>query len=95
MFENSAAIVFLRRSGGKFLPLGELAAGTQGIVDDSCVASCDDWYGNARPIFIDGRTFALMGYELIEGATTRTAITETGRMSFEQAGRRPLERSQN
>jgi len=95
LFENSAAIVFLRRSGGKFLPLGELAAGTQGIVDDSCVASCDDWYGNARPIFMDGRTFALMGYELVEGATTREAITETGRMSFEQAGRRPLERSQN
>jgi hypothetical protein len=94
LFENSAAMVFLRRSGGKFLPLGELAASSDGIVDDSCVASCDDWYGNARPIFVAGRTFALMGYELVEGAMTRTAITETGRVTFESPERRLQERSE-
>jgi hypothetical protein len=26
-----------------------------------------DWYGNARPIFIDDRVFALRGYEIVEG----------------------------
>ena len=31
-----------------------------------------DWYGNARPIFIGDRTFALLGYELVEGADWRT-----------------------
>jgi hypothetical protein len=29
-------------------------------LDDSCVASCMDWYGNARPIFLPNRTLALM-----------------------------------
>ena len=30
-------------------------------------ASCVDWYGNARPIFLGDRVLALMGYEIVEG----------------------------
>lgn len=82
LFETSAAIVFLRRANGKFLPLGDLEANDASAVDDSCVASCDDWYGNARPIFVGGRTFALMGYELVEGNVTRASIAEVGRVTF-------------
>ena len=33
----------------------------------TAVASCVDWYGNARPIFLGDRMFALLGYELVEG----------------------------
>jgi hypothetical protein len=88
--ENSAGIVFLRRTGGRFVPLGELDASMTGIDDDSCIASCDDWYGNARPIFAYGRTFALMGYELVEGRTDRGAIRETGRALFAPPRRRTL-----
>jgi hypothetical protein len=29
-----------------------------------CRASCVDWYGNARPLCLPGRVFALLGYEL-------------------------------
>ncbi len=82
---GSAAMIFLRRSGGKFSPLGELGAHVEGVTDDHCAASCVDWYGNARPIFIGGRTFALMGYELVEGALTPDAIRETGRITFAPA----------
>jgi hypothetical protein len=32
-----------------------------------CEVSCVNWYGNTRPIFTDGRIFALTGTELIEG----------------------------
>ena len=39
--------------------------------DDACKASCVDWYGNARPIFLGDRVFALMGYELVEGRLHR------------------------
>jgi hypothetical protein len=39
-----------------------------------CEVSCIDWYGNARPIFIEDRIFALMGTELVE------AKVETGTM---------------
>ena len=32
----------------------------------SCEVSCVDWYGNARPIFIEQMAYALMGTELVE-----------------------------
>ncbi|HEY4940176.1 MAG TPA: beta-propeller domain-containing protein [Rhizomicrobium sp.] len=87
--ETSAAVMFLRRSHGQFAGLGELAADEAGAADDHCVASCVDWYGNARPIFIGARTFALMGYELVEGAIGQSEIREAGRASFAP---RPLSR---
>lgn len=82
LFENSAAMVFLRRDARRLSPAGELAAAQEGFVDDDCVASCADWYGNARPIFMRGRIFALMGYEMVEGRLTDRTIREIGRVSF-------------
>ncbi|HEY1612982.1 MAG TPA: beta-propeller domain-containing protein [Rhizomicrobium sp.] len=82
LFENSAAMIYLRRQDHRFMPLGELAASEEGIVDDRCTASCVDWYGNARPIFLGDRTFALLGYELVEGRRGRDAIHELRRVSF-------------
>ncbi|HYM18412.1 MAG TPA: hypothetical protein VEU06_07610 [Micropepsaceae bacterium] len=35
-----------------------------------------------RPIFIDKRVFALLGYELVEGRASPAAIREVGRISF-------------
>lgn len=81
-FGSSAAMVFLRRDDRRLAPAGELDAQTRGIVDDDCKASCVDWYGNARPIFWGGRTFALLGYELVEGELARGRIREVGRISF-------------
>lgn len=54
-------------------------------IDDSCVVSCTDWYGNARPIFFRGRTFALLGYELVEAARTTEGMVESARVQFLQA----------
>ena len=51
-------------------------------VDDGCRASCVDWYGNARPIFLRGRIFALMGYELVEGRDDDGRIHEVRRVSY-------------
>jgi hypothetical protein len=60
--------------------LGELA-GTSDVKDDySCEVSCIDWYGNARPIFVDGRVFALNESELIEGEVRAGSIVEIGRL---------------
>jgi hypothetical protein len=90
-FGSSAAMVFLRREQRRLAPAGELEAQTRGVADDDCKASCVDWYGNARPIFWGGRTFALLGYELVEGALARGRIREVGRVSFapRAAGQRP------
>ena len=87
LFYTSAAMMYLRRTDGKFAPLGQLGAHDSGAVADNCVASCTDWYGNARPIFLGHRSFALMGYELVEGDIGRTAIRESGRISFAPAPR--------
>jgi hypothetical protein len=81
-FGSSAAMVFLRRDQRRLAQAGELEARTEGVGDDDCEASCVDWYGNARPIFWGGRTFALLGYELVEGALDRGRIQEIGRISF-------------
>jgi hypothetical protein len=81
-FGSSAAMVFLRRELRRLAPAGELEASTRGVADDDCQASCVDWYGNARPIFVGPRTFALMGYELVEGELARGRIREVGRVDF-------------
>ena len=56
-----------RQSGIELAPLGQVtAAGVPPGLADGCVASCVDWYGNARPIFLGQRMLALLGYELVE-----------------------------
>lgn len=62
-----ASVVVLRQRSLTFTALGELQARPGRRLDDRCKASCVDWYGNARPIFLGTRVLALMGYELVEG----------------------------
>ena len=77
-----SAIAFLRRDARRLIPAGELVADTADARDDGCQASCVDWYGNARPIFLGDRVFALMGYELVEGRLRAGRVTERRRASF-------------
>lgn len=79
---SGSAIAFLRRDARRFAPAGELAANIGSARHDGCRASCVDWYGNARPIFLNGRVFALMGYELVEGRVSAGVITERARVDF-------------
>jgi len=79
---SGSAIAFLRRENRSLRQAGELAARTENASDDNCIASCVDWYGNARPIFMGGRIFALMGYEIVEGAMDEGRIKEQRRVSF-------------
>lgn len=50
----------------------------------SCEVSCVDWYGNARPIFIETLAYALMGTELVEARPEANAITELRRLLLTQ-----------
>lgn len=79
--DDSAGILYLRVDDLRFERLGALVART-GEVDDRCVASCVDWYGNARPLFLRNRIFALLGYEMVEGRIEGNAITEVRRINF-------------
>lgn len=79
---SGSAVEFLRRDARRFSPGGELVAHTDDARDDDCKASCTDWYGNARPIFLGDRIFALMGYELVEGSLRHGKLSEINRVDF-------------
>ena len=81
-FGSAASMLFLRRDARRFGHAGELDSDVSGVADDDCSASCVDWYGNARPIFADGRIFALLGYELVEGRMIGGRIREVDRVNF-------------
>ena len=81
--QGSAAVTFLRNDALMLTELGDLSAGNgNGGMDDGCKASCVDWYGNARPLFLRGRVFALLGYEIVEGRIAEGRVTEVRRASF-------------
>ena len=48
--------------------------------DYVCEVSCEDWYGNARAVFIGNRVFAITGDKLIEGELTAASINEIYRI---------------
>lgn len=78
----SADMLFLRRDERALSDFGRLRAMPATGVSDNCRASCVDWYGNARPIFLRGRVFALMGYELVEGREGGEVIQEVRRLDY-------------
>jgi hypothetical protein len=82
LVEGSASVLFLENESLDLHALGELTAGNAIGQGDACKASCVDWYGNARPIFLRGRIFALMGYEIVEGQKAGARILERRRVSF-------------
>jgi Beta propeller domain len=82
LFESSAAILFLHNLDGDLSEVGELASRPDLAVDDKCRASCVDWYGNARPLFVRNRVIALLGYELVEGQLAGNHVSELGRINY-------------
>jgi hypothetical protein len=46
------------------------------------VASWVDWYGNSRPLFLDGRMFALLGAEIVEGRLESKHVLEIRRITI-------------
>ncbi len=86
LLENSAAILFLRNDSLQLREVGELGSQPDKAIDDRCRASCVDWYGNARPLFLRGRVFALLGYEIVEGQLADGRIHELRRVNYAPKG---------
>src|SRR5215469_8230643 len=83
LIEDSAAILFLKNDSLHFQEVGELAAHPEKSMNDGCRASCVDWYGNSRPLFVRGRIIAMLGYELVEGKVDDGGrIQELRRVSY-------------
>lgn len=79
---GGASVLYLRNRALQLQEAGKLNASRTAEIDDACKASCVDWYGNARPIFIGDRVFALLGYELVEGRFEGPRIRERRRVDF-------------
>jgi hypothetical protein len=79
---ESSAVLYLRNRDLRLSRMGSLGSRARANVSDGCKASCVDWYGNARPIFIGDRVFALLGYELVEGHIDGDHIDERRRVNF-------------
>jgi hypothetical protein len=82
---RSASLLYLRNQSLTLSELGTLDSSAGNRIDpsiDRCKASCVDWYGNSRPLFLRGRVFALMGYEIVEGRVAGNGIGELRRISF-------------
>jgi hypothetical protein len=82
LVRNSASILYLRNDDERFDELGELRSISENVREDGCVASCVDWYGNARPLFIGRRVFALLGDELVEGRVSGGRMRELRRINY-------------
>jgi hypothetical protein len=78
---ESASVLFLSNQKLNLSEIGTLESRPAGN-NDNCRASCVDWYGNSRPLFLKGRVFALMGYELVEGELRGRRIEELRRVDF-------------
>lgn len=82
--KESAALLYLRSDALSFSELGTLESRPAGTAD-GCRASCVDWYGNSRPLFLGKRIFALMGYEIVEGRLHGGRMAELNRVNFAPA----------
>lgn len=82
--KRSASLLYLKNQSLNLSEIGTLDA-QAGNVNDNCRASCVDWYGNSRPLFLRGRVFALMGYEIVEGRMLGGRIQEANRVNFAPA----------
>jgi hypothetical protein len=81
---ESASVLFLSNRKLNLNEIGTLDSRPAGN-NDQCRASCVDWYGNSRPLFLKGRIFALMGYEIVEGELRSGRIAELRRADFTPA----------
>jgi len=60
-----------------------LGGGEEAVHPDyECEVSCVDWYGNTRPVFLNGRIFALIGTELVEAAHSGARMQELNRLNL-------------
>jgi hypothetical protein len=78
---ESASLLYLRNQSLALSELGTLDSRTPNS-NDACRASCVDWYGNSRPLFVRKRVFALMGYEIVEGRVSDNRIAEVRRVNY-------------
>jgi hypothetical protein len=77
---GASDVSFFRVANLALSPIGTLSS--RALPAARCAVSCADWYGNTRPIFWRGRSFALMGDEFVEAILWENALSERARVDF-------------
>lgn len=78
-FVYSPSVLFLHHDGAGVRAIGELAAT---VPPGTECPYCGGSFDYARPVFLRGRTFALVGGELVEGTMEGDRIRELRRIRF-------------
>lgn len=80
LFSESVSMQYVRTTRDS-LALSSVVRGLPASAkDDECRASCVDWYGNSRPIFVNSGVLTLLGHELIQSKEMRDGLREVSRV---------------
>jgi len=85
---NAASVLYLHNESLRLRGIGRLDSRAGPAQEDGCKASCVDWYGNARPVFLGERIFGLLGYELVGRRLHDGKVLELRRIDFAPRGTR-------
>ncbi len=73
-------MAFFANEGASLRQIGSIASHEQDVTDDTCdVLGCEEWFQDARALFLGERIFVLLGYELIEAKRVDGQIAELRR----------------
>jgi hypothetical protein len=77
------SMAFFANEGTSLRHIGAIPSHEQDVTDDTCdVLGCEEWFQDARALFLGDRIFVLLGYELIEAKRVADQIVETRRVHF-------------
>ena len=82
--QGSAKVVFFGADQLALGEVGEVSSSPVKSAADGCKAPCgyEHWFSNARPLYLGGRYFALLGYEMVEFELYATGPKELRRLDF-------------
>lgn len=84
--EGPGAILLLLNDGRRLLPLGTLTAAPDPPITKDCEAACMSSHPRMRLFAVDGRIFAMLGYDLIEIRVRHGKLQELRRVRFTLRG---------
>ena len=77
-------IVFFKSpDSGTFSASGQLLGNRIDVTEDTCKVSCVDWYGVARPFFINQHIYDLIDFELLKAIYSETEIDTLQRLNLQ------------
>lgn len=76
-------VFFSYDSNGQFEEINTIFGSELQQEQGECKVSCYDWYGSARPFFINGSVYALMDYELVRANYSNRTLHSLQRLNMQ------------